>query len=289
MQDRYMKQSVDSARCIQRQYRSVGRPDKGVHQAGFLVLRNTSMPSVLTELGSFPLPPRSVTSTPQPDSRNSAQHLQRLPCLPSPARPAQARFARRPSAQTARSRAKPKRKQSRTEKSRDDKESIPSNATRSSVKTETESRDAAVVPVNVVPTSQLNRHLSAMTKSRATKRPPSNTRKPRSLPTQRHAATHVAKPLRTKSAPRAITQANCRESRTYNQGKASHARQCRNLLHSTGSRTREISPRDPQFKGLTVKRVKEGNLYKYYHGSFTNYAEAHRAMPGVLKSPMPIW
>ena len=26
MQDRYMKQSVDLARCIQRQYRSVGRP-----------------------------------------------------------------------------------------------------------------------------------------------------------------------------------------------------------------------------------------------------------------------
>lgn len=51
MQDRNMKQSVDLARSIQRQYVSGGRRNKGVHQAGFLVLRATSMPSVLTELG----------------------------------------------------------------------------------------------------------------------------------------------------------------------------------------------------------------------------------------------
>lgn len=51
MQDRNMKQSVDLASCIQKQYAAVGRPNRGVHQAGFLVLRETSMPSVLTELG----------------------------------------------------------------------------------------------------------------------------------------------------------------------------------------------------------------------------------------------
>ena len=51
MQDRNMQQSVDLARAIQRNYTSSGRHNKGVHQAGFLVLRATSMPSVLTELG----------------------------------------------------------------------------------------------------------------------------------------------------------------------------------------------------------------------------------------------
>ena len=51
MQDRNMQQSVDLARAIQRNYTSTGRHNKGVHQAGFLVLRATSMPSVLTELG----------------------------------------------------------------------------------------------------------------------------------------------------------------------------------------------------------------------------------------------
>lgn len=51
MQDKNMEQSVKLATLIQKQFRSAGRPDKGVHQAGFLVLRATSMPSCLIELG----------------------------------------------------------------------------------------------------------------------------------------------------------------------------------------------------------------------------------------------
>lgn len=56
MQDRFMEQSVDLSRFIQNQYKQTGRQDKGVHQAGFLVLRNTMMPSVLTELGFISTP-----------------------------------------------------------------------------------------------------------------------------------------------------------------------------------------------------------------------------------------
>ena len=51
MQDRNMKQSVEFARHIQSAYGDQGRKNKGVHQAGFLVLRATAMPSVLTEVG----------------------------------------------------------------------------------------------------------------------------------------------------------------------------------------------------------------------------------------------
>ena len=52
IQSANMERSVELARCIQRSVCSgVGRPDKGVHQAGFLVLRETSMPSCLIELG----------------------------------------------------------------------------------------------------------------------------------------------------------------------------------------------------------------------------------------------
>ncbi len=52
MQDDYMKQSVRFADLVQKQFRSTaGRVNKGVFQAGFLVLRNTSMPSALIELG----------------------------------------------------------------------------------------------------------------------------------------------------------------------------------------------------------------------------------------------
>lgn len=56
MQDKNMKQSVDLASAIQRHYVSSGRNNKGVHQAGFLVLRETTMPSVLTELGFISTP-----------------------------------------------------------------------------------------------------------------------------------------------------------------------------------------------------------------------------------------
>ena len=57
MQDQYMKQSVSLATLIQQQYSSTaGRKNMGVQQAGFLVLRKTSMPSVLTELGFISTP-----------------------------------------------------------------------------------------------------------------------------------------------------------------------------------------------------------------------------------------
>lgn len=52
-----MERSVDLARMIQRSVCDSGcRPDKGVHQAGFLVLRETSMPSCLIELGFITTP-----------------------------------------------------------------------------------------------------------------------------------------------------------------------------------------------------------------------------------------
>ncbi len=57
MQDEHMKQSINLAKSIQKHYVNMaGRKNKGVHQAGFLVLRETSMPSVLTELGFITTP-----------------------------------------------------------------------------------------------------------------------------------------------------------------------------------------------------------------------------------------
>ena len=52
MQDQYMASSVDFARMVQRQFAvTAKRVNKGVHKAGFLALREVSMPSVLIELG----------------------------------------------------------------------------------------------------------------------------------------------------------------------------------------------------------------------------------------------
>lgn len=57
MQDNNMQRSVDLAKYVQRNVCSVAnRPDKGVKQAGFLVLRETSMPSCLIELGFISTP-----------------------------------------------------------------------------------------------------------------------------------------------------------------------------------------------------------------------------------------
>ena len=57
IQGKNMERSVDLARMIQRGVcDGANRPDKGVHQAGFLVLRETSMPGCLIELGFITTP-----------------------------------------------------------------------------------------------------------------------------------------------------------------------------------------------------------------------------------------
>lgn len=57
MQDNNMHKSVDLAKFVQQNVcNTANRPDKGVKQAGFLVLRETSMPSCLIELGFISTP-----------------------------------------------------------------------------------------------------------------------------------------------------------------------------------------------------------------------------------------
>ncbi|MFW6043572.1 MAG: N-acetylmuramoyl-L-alanine amidase family protein [Marinilabiliaceae bacterium] len=52
MQNVYLDQSINFASVVQEQFKNrVGRHNRGVKQAGFLVLRETSMPGVLVEVG----------------------------------------------------------------------------------------------------------------------------------------------------------------------------------------------------------------------------------------------
>lgn len=57
MQDKYMSQSVHLASLVQKEFkRTCKREDRGVHQAGFLVLKASAMPSILVELGFISTP-----------------------------------------------------------------------------------------------------------------------------------------------------------------------------------------------------------------------------------------
>lgn len=57
LQDNNMQKSVEMAKLVQNNVcATASRPDKGVKQAGFLVLRETSMPSCLIELGFISTP-----------------------------------------------------------------------------------------------------------------------------------------------------------------------------------------------------------------------------------------
>lgn len=57
MQDKYMSQSVHLASLVQQQFKQTcKRQDRGVHQAGFLVLKASAMPSILVELGFISTP-----------------------------------------------------------------------------------------------------------------------------------------------------------------------------------------------------------------------------------------
>ncbi len=72
MQDKNMAKSVELAQMIQKDAcETAGRVNKGVHQAGFLVLRATSMPSCLIELGF-------ITSQEEENYLNSAAGIDAL-------------------------------------------------------------------------------------------------------------------------------------------------------------------------------------------------------------------
>ena len=51
MQNKHMEQSIHLASEVQKCFSAAKRNNRGVRQAGFLVLRKTSMPSILIELG----------------------------------------------------------------------------------------------------------------------------------------------------------------------------------------------------------------------------------------------
>lgn len=324
MQDKFMKQSVDLATCIQRQYASAGRPNKGVHQAGFLVLRNTSMPSVLTELGFITTPSEEAYLNSQQGVTELSRsiyngflayrrmHQRGVNDIPANL-PLQVAAA-------------------------NDVAQKPVNA---NGKDTPSAKEVAVVPVEAVPTARIaksdadkneekpvtetcrpsqpkTRPVTAQAapvrkvEEPAAKRTPAVANKPVATPKQNAAPKQSAKPTPKQNVAAKSTTKNKSTAKDKDTDKAkgkqtatkkespkgtkgketkkeqvgARAKQRVTYRIQVGAGKKEIATNDPQFKGLDVTRVKEGALYKYYYGTYHTYAEAQKAQKTV-KAKLP--
>ena len=316
MQDKFMKQSVDLATCIQRQYTSAGRPNKGVHQAGFLVLRNTSMPSVLTELGFITTPSEEAYLNSQQGVTELSRsiyngflayrrmHQRGVNDIPAnlPLQVAAANdVAQKPV--NANGKDTPSVKEvavvpveavptARIAKSDADKnEEKPVTETRRPSQPKTRPVTAQAAPVRKVEEPAAKRTPAVANKPVAT---PKQSAAPKHNATPKHnaAAKSTAKDKETDKAKGKQT-ATKKETPKETKGKdtkkeqvGARAKQRVTYRIQVGAGKKEIATNDPQFKGLDVTRVKEGALYKYYYGTYHTYAEAQKAQKTV-KAKLP--
>lgn len=324
MQDKFMKQSVDLATCIQRQYASAGRPNKGVHQAGFLVLRNTSMPSVLTELGFITTPSEEAYLNSQQGVTELSRSIyngflayrrmhQRgvndipanLPLQVAAAndvaqQPVNANCKDTPSAKEVAVvpvQAVPTARIAKSDADKNEEKPVTETRRPSQPKTRPVTAQAAPVrkveePVAKRTPAVANKPVAAPKQNATPKQSaaPKQSAKPTSK--QSAAAKSTAKDKDTDKAKGKQT-ATKKESPKETKGKntkkekmGARAKQRVTYRIQVGAGKKEIAANDPQFKGLDVTRVKEGALYKYYYGTYHTYAEAQKAQKTV-KAKLP--
>ncbi len=299
MQDRYMKQSVELARCIQSQYTKAGRPNKGVHQAGFLVLRNTSMPSVLTELGF-------ITTPAEEKYLNSKQGIEEL------SRSIYNGFLNYRRSHDKSARSLPANLPSHVSAKEPHLSTTPDTVAQAKA-----SEKVEVVPVQVTPTAELRQQdtdsnrtrqqhaapteTTRATESRrnepkrdATPKRESQSAKPSSKPSSTSTKTSADKKQDgkkqsstakadtrkpdTKKADNKKTDTKRPEAKKQGTKKPASTTSKVTYRIQVGAGKKEIAPTDPQFKGLTIKRVKEGTLYKYFYGNYTSYSAAQTGL-----------
>ena len=239
MQDHYMKQSVDLAQCIQKSYKRAGRPDKGVHQAGFLVLRNTSMPSVLTELGF-------ITTPSEEEYLNSEKGITEM------SRSIYNGFLAF------------RRKYDKT--AHDLPNDLPAKMEEAKPQTAQHTPSANEVEVVPVPTVPTERQVET----------PAPETKPAAKETKPAAKETKPAAKETKPAAKGSKSANGKKETA----KKKPAPKGPKIVYrvQVGAGKKEITPKDSQFKGLAITRVKEGSLYKYFYGSYSTYAEAQKGL-----------
>lgn len=374
IQDKYMKQSVDLASCIQKQYVSTGRPNKGVHQAGFLVLRNTSMPSVLTELGFITtpaeetylnsqqgvmelsrsiyngflaylrmhekgvhdipenLPTRMTADLPKPkvseplaepsNFNNSEAAVVPVATVPTtriietPNDNDVALISRRSNnakhstAKHATSKAEPKREVEAKEKGPTNQAKEKSKPQENTTKTKEAAQSKNTLTKgketpkskDVASTSKAQGNTTRAKEASNTKKEQANSSKhtskestpnskskdaPKEIKSKNKVENNSKTGLSKTSKKNETTLAKGKQQRTNDKTnetkKASNTstKQKVNYRIQVGAGKTEISTTDAQFKGLSISRVKEGTLYKYYYGSYTSYADAQKALRTV--------
>lgn len=383
MQDKYMKQSVDLASCIQKQYVSTGRPNKGVHQAGFLVLRNTSMPSVLTELGFITtpaeetylnsqqgvmelsrsiyngflaylrmhekgvhdipenLPTRMTADLPKPkvseplaepsNFNNSEAAVVPVATVPTtrivetPNDNDVALISRRSNnanhstAKQATPKAEPKREveakvktptNHAKEKSKPQENTTKAKEAAQSKNTLTKGKETPKSK-EVASTSKAQGNTTRTKEASNTKKEQANSSKPTSKEStpnskskdapkeikSKTTTTNKSKDKVENNSKTSLSKTSKKNETTLAKGKTQQrtndktnetkkasktsAKQKVNYRIQVGAGKTEISTTDAQFKGLSISRVKEGTLYKYYYGSYTSYADAQKALRTV--------
>lgn len=375
MQDKYMKQSVDLASCIQKQYVSTGRPNKGVHQAGFLVLRNTSMPSVLTELGFITtpaeetylnsqqgvmelsrsiyngflaylrmhekgvhdipenLPTRMTADLPKPkvseplaepsNFNNSEAAVVPVATVPTtriietPNDNDVALISRRSNnakhstAKHATPKAEPKREVEAKEKAPTNHAKEKSKPQENTTKTKEAAQSKNTLTKgketpkskDVSSTSKAQGNTTRTKEASNTKKEQANSSKPTSKESTPNSKSKDApKEIKSKNkvennSKTSLSKTSKKNETTQAKGKTQQrtndktnetkkasktsAKQKVNYRIQVGAGKTEISTTDAQFKGLSISRVKEGTLYKYYYGSYTSYADAQKALRTV--------
>lgn len=278
MQDGYMKQSVDLARRIQREYVRSGRPDKGVHQAGFLVLRNTSMPSVLTELGFITTPdeeaylnsPRGVEELSRGIYNGLLAYMKAHGSVAGVLPPSLP--ARDDPREETRSVPEPKDDSAGVEVA-----VVPVKAVRTRNRDEKgKDHDSVTVTSERNPQQVVRspRH-EAGPKSRNTASSRPVTRQNEARPVVREAERRPAvAPQKDNGAEgRKAVQPSAKKKNTSAQPASKITYRVQ-----VGAGKKQIEVDDPQFKGLKIERKKEGTFYKYFYGTYVSYAAAQSGL-----------
>ncbi len=240
MQDKNMKQSVQLATNVQKEFKNTAhRADRGVRQAGFLVLHATTMPSVLIELGYI--------STPHEERYlNSSEGVAMLSKSISKAIAQYSRSQGHATTYTAPA------------------EPIPSESA-ALPESEEEAPHAAKEPVEAPETPTRG---EAPARSEAPAKTDSSARK-------QEAAQHGTETGHHEASERHETSGQNRADATNNQTKKENNKPIFKIQILTASSP--LKENDKRFKGLKpVSYYKENGIYKYTYGESTDYNEVLR-------------